>query len=248
MPLSDPLLFSDPVIATTVLVVVIFGSIVQAGLGMGFGLTVAPVLALIDPALVPVAVLYLGMITAVAAAVSERSAIVWREVGIGMMGRTAGIVLGTWVLLQLDDRALFSLVFGCLILVAVSFSAIGLTLALNQRNLLGMGVISGFMGVITSVGAPPLALIYQNRIAKSARPTLGTFFALGGLFSLMSLYATGYAGLDDLWMALVMLPASLFGTWLGQRLRGRFDTRYRPALLIMAATASALLIWRGVSG
>nr|WHW29445.1 putative sulfite exporter [uncultured bacterium] len=242
----EPLLFSESLIALAVFAIVFMGSVVQAGLGMGFGLMVAPVLALIDPALVPAAALYLGTITSIFGAAGERQSIAWDEVGIGMIGRTTGILAGTAVLLQIVDRSMFSLIFGCLILFAVGVTAFGWNMRLKASNLVGMGVISGFMGVITSVGAPPLALIYQSQDPKTARPTLAAFFAFGGALSLTSLYITGYAGLDDLWMALFMLPASLAGTWAGRLTRGRFDTRYRPALLVIAGVASVLLILRGL--
>ena len=68
---------------STVLVVVTFAAMVQTALGMGFGLTAAPVLALIDPVLVPVPALYIGTATALAATLNERSAVVWSEVKTG---------------------------------------------------------------------------------------------------------------------------------------------------------------------
>lgn len=245
--MPEPLLFSQPLIALTVFAVVFMGSVVQAGLGMGFGLMVAPILALLDPALVPAAALYLGTLTSVFGATAERNNIAWKQVGIGMIGRASGILAGTVVLLQIADRGMFSLIFGCLILMAVALTAFGWNMKLKASNLIGMGVISGFMGVITSVGAPPLALIYQSQDPKFARPTLAAFFAIGGALSLLSLYITGYAGWDDLWMALFMLPASLAGTWAGRVTRGRFDKRYRPALLVIAGLASILLIARGLN-
>ena len=229
------------------LAIVFAGSVIQAGLGMGFGLTVAPILALLDPALVPVSALYLGTTTALAGAVSERANIVWSEVGIGMAGRFCGIVMGAMLLVEMTDRATFSMVFGIIILFAVLLSVAGWRLEFCKRNLMAMGVVSGFTGVITSVGAPPLALIYQHRPAIQTRATLASFFALGGAASLLILYATGWATLSHLWMALFMAPAAVFGTWTGRRVRGRFDKRYRIFLLGVAAFASLLLILRGMS-
>ena len=243
----EPLVFQSLWVAIAVLTIVAFGSIVQAGLGMGFGLTVAPVLALIDPVLVPVPALYPGMATAVLGALSEKQNIVWNEVGIGMAGRFTGRLVGSVILLQMTDRSTFSLVFGIIILFAVILSIAGWRLQLNTKNLLSMGFISGFTGVITSVGAPPLALIYQHRPAIQTRATLAAFFAFGGAASLLILYATGWAGIDHLWMALFMAPAAILGTWIGRKLRGRFDSRYRRFLLAIAAFASVMLIMRGLA-
>lgn len=243
----EPLIFSDPLIAVAVLAIVFAGSIVQAGLGMGFGLTVAPTLALIDPALVPATALYLGMATSAVAAWNERQSIVWREVNIGTAGRIVGILIGLSILLKLTDLSAFSLIFGTIILVAVVISIAGWQLALNTRNLVAMGFVSGLMGIITSVGAPPLALIYQSQNPKAARPTLAAFFMIGCAVSLTLLYATGLTGLTSFLAALFVAPAAVAGTWAGRRGRGRFDARYRPFLLMVAGVASILLILRGLT-
>lgn len=246
MDTVEPLVFMSLWAAAFVLLIVFTGSIVQAGLGMGFGLTVAPVLALVDPIMVPAPALYLGMTTAFLGAWSERQNIVWPEVRTGMLGRATGILIGTIILIYLTDTATFSLVFGIIILIAVGFSVVGLSLALNRTNLLSMGLVSGFTGVITSVGAPPLALIYQNRDSKHARPTLAAFFAFGGALSLTALYGSGLVGSEALKLALFMAPAAVLGTWTGRKLQGKFDKRYRPALLLIASLAAVMLIVRGL--
>lgn len=243
----EPHIFASVWVALAIAFIVFSGSVVQAGLGMGFGLTVAPVLALIDPVLVPVPALFMGTATAIWGAVGERANIVWKEVGIGMAGRASGILIGTFVLLQMTSRSTFSLVFGIIIMFAVGLSLAGWRLPLTIRNLMAMGFVSGFTGVITSVGAPPLALIYQHRPATETRATLATFFAIGGMASLSVLYVSGWANLSHLWIALFMVPPAFVGTVIGRRVRGRFDKRYRHFLLGIAALASVLLIIRGVS-
>lgn len=243
----EPHVFASVWVTMAIVLIVMSGSIVQAGLGMGFGLTVAPVLALIDPVLVPVPALFMGTVTAIMGAMAERNNVVWREVGIGMTGRTTGILIGSVALLQMTSQSTFSLVFGVIILLAVALSLAGWRLQLTIRNLLAMGFVSGFTGVVTSVGAPPLALIYQHRPAVETRATLAAFFAFGGMMSLIVLYASGWATLSHLWIAMFMAPPAFIGTLIGRKLRGRFDKRYRYFLLAIAAFASVLLIIRGMS-
>ena len=243
----EPLVFNSLWLAIAVLVIVTIGAIIQAGLGMGFGLTVAPVLALLDPALVPAPALFLGMATSLVGALCERQNIVWPEVGIGTIGRTTGIVLGAFFLTYISDRSTFQLVFGVLIAVAVTLSVVGWNVKMSTGNLLSMGWVSGFMGVITSVGAPPLALIYQGRDAQKSRPTLAAFFAIGCAMSLAALYISDWAGLDQLLLACFMAPAALVGTLFGNRLKGRVSANYRPFLLSIAGGASVLLIVQGLS-
>ncbi|MGI9401798.1 MAG: TSUP family transporter, partial [Rhizobiaceae bacterium] len=81
-----------------IFLVVFLAAIVQAGLGMGFGLLAAPLLALVNPELVPAPSLILGFLTAAWGAWRERGGIVWNEVGIGVIGRAAGVGIATFVL------------------------------------------------------------------------------------------------------------------------------------------------------
>ena len=110
-----------------------------------------------------------------------------------------------------------------------------------------MGWLSGLMGTITSVGAPPLALIYQDRKPGQARPTLSAFFAFGCAASLIGLTLSGWAHVGDLYLALAMMPPMLAGTWAARRLGGRLDSRFRPALMTIAGMAAIILIIRGLS-
>lgn len=240
-------LLPSPWLMAAVAAIVVVAAIVQFGLGMGFGLTAAPLLALIDPALVPVPTLFLGMLTSAWGAWHERTAIRWDEIGVGFVGRLAGICAATGVLLLVADQRRFTLVFGVLVALAVVLSLAGRRLAFTRPNLIAMSAISGLMATITSVGAPPMALIYQDRPAQEARPTLAAFFALGCAAALAVLFATGWADSGDVVLAALMLPPMIAGLILARHLRGRFDKRYRPALLAVAGLAALLLIVRGLS-
>jgi hypothetical protein len=226
--------------------IVIIGAIVQVGLGIGFGLIVAPLLALLDPALVPAPTLILGMFTAGWAAFVERQAIIWPEVGVATAGRIVGVVAGLAILLSLSTESGFEFIFGLMILVAVVLSAGGWQLAFNFFSLSMMGLLSGLMGTITSVGAPPLAMIYRGRPPTQARPTLSAFFALGGAASLIGLYAAGEAGQRDLVLALLMLPAMLVGIGVSRFIKGEFDRWYRSWLLVVSGAAGFLLVLRAL--
>jgi uncharacterized membrane protein YfcA len=240
-------LVSSPGLLAAVLAVVFVAAIVQVGLGMGFGLTAAPLLALIDPGLVPAPTLFLGLATASWGAWRERDAIAWREVGTGVPGRIVGVAAGAALLAVMPGRAGFDLAFGAMIAVAVALSLSGRRIAFSAKSLLGMSTLSGLMGTLTSVGAPPLALIYQDRPARQARPTLAAFFAVGCCLSLLGLWLAGWAGPAELGLALLMAPAMLAGVAVAGRLKGRLDRRYRPALLSVAGLAALVLIARGLS-
>ncbi|MFZ2101430.1 MAG: TSUP family transporter, partial [Oricola sp.] len=188
-----------------------------------------------------------GLATATWGALRERPVIRWNEVGIGVIGRLAGVAAATEILSNLPDRGTFMLVFGLMIALAVLLSVAGWRLAFSLPAMAAMSAVSGVMGTITSVGAPPLAIVYQDRPATQARPTLAAFFAIGCAISLAGLYLSGCAGWRDFGLALVMAPAMLAGVLFARVLRGRFDRRYRPALLAIAGVAATILIIRGIA-
>ncbi len=247
MPDVASQLFASPALIGLIFVVVMFGAFVQAGLGMGFGQAAAPLLALIDPHLVPAPVLLIGFATAAWGAWREREQIVWNEVWTGCAGRLGGVLIAMAVLLVLPDRKTFMLVFGILIAISVAMSAMGWRLRFSRTNLVSMATVSGLTGTITSIGAPPLAIVYAHRDPRQARPTLSAFFAFGCALSLGGLFATGWAGPGDLTLAVMMIPSMIVGTLTAWLIKDRFDRRYRPLLLILAGAAAVMLIFRGIS-
>lgn len=235
-----------PWMFAAVAVIVTLGSVVQSGLGMGFGLMVAPLLALLDPALVPAPTLFLGMFTAAWGAYRDRRFIRWNEVAIGSAGRFTGVACGLLLLLIVSGEAGFSLLFGIMVLAAVALSVAGRAIPFTRVSLAAMGLVSGTMGTITSVGAPPLALIYHGREPAASRASLAAFFAVGCAGSLIGLYAAGWAGMRDLFLAVAMVPPMLAGLWLSRFFQIRFARWYRPWLLSIAGMAGLLLVLRGL--
>ncbi|HSG93988.1 MAG TPA: TSUP family transporter, partial [Afifellaceae bacterium] len=149
-------------------VVIVCGAVIQSSIGMGFGLTVAPVLAVLNQDLVPGPILVMGFLTAGAGALREWRHVDAGEVGTALAGRLAGGVVATWVITILPDRSTFSLLFGLTILAMLALAVAGWRMAFTMTNLAAMGWVSGLTGTITGVGAPPLAMVYQDRAALAA--------------------------------------------------------------------------------
>lgn len=226
--------------------IVFAAAVIQAALGMGYGMTAAPLLALLNPVFVPAPTILIGMITSSAGAWSEREGIQWREVGIASFGRLIGAMGAALLIHHAVDDSSFLLFFGLLTAVAVAISASGWRLSMSSGTLLAMGSVSGLMGTITGVGAPPLALIYSNRPAASSRPTLAAIFAIGCGLSIVGLALVGWLGFRDLIICSVMLPAMVAGTLVGRRIRGLAASRYRTVLLSIAGISAILLIIKGL--
>ena len=75
-------------------VVVTLAALVQSAVGYGMGLIAAPLLALLDPALVPVPLIMLTTGHSMLAIARDRRHVDWRGVGWAMLGRLPGTGLG----------------------------------------------------------------------------------------------------------------------------------------------------------
>ena len=235
-----------PLVFAAAAIVILVASIVQTNLGMGFGMTAGPLVALIDPALVPAPVLLLSFTTAFVPAVKNRGSVVWPHALVALAGRAAGTALGVVVLAHLPDVDTFSLVFGLVILFALALSVFARPFEASLSHLGLAGLCSGAMAAITTVGGSPMALVYASQPPAKAKGTLGAFFAMGAVVSIIGLTLSGHLGRPELLAALTLAPFMVAGIVLAPPLQPFIDRRYRLALHLMSFVAAILLIARGL--
>ncbi len=224
------------------LAAVFVGSCAQGSFGFGLGVTAAPVLAIINGDFIPGSLLMVATLLTALVAFRERSALAWRPVGWAMVGRVPGSLLGTWAVVVLPERDLI-LLFAVLVLVGVGLSLAGWSVEPHRRALLSAGAASGFMGSITSIGGPPMALLYQHRSGRELRSSLSLFFLFGSTVSVTLLAVSGELHRADVSRALALVPAMLLGFvashWATRWLDGG---RMRPWLLGFSASTALILL------
>ncbi len=226
--------------------VVMAGSAVQGSVGFGLGLLGAPLLLLIDPRLVPGPMLVASLVLTLMVARREHRSIRWRDLGFSLPGRVLGTVAAALVLRLLPTTHL-ELALGILIVVSVALSASGLHLAPGPRTLFGAGTLAGFMGTTTSVGGPPMALVYQREDGPSIRATLSAFFVAGVVISLIGLWAVGRFGREEALLSLALLPGVPLGYLISHRTRRFLDSGWtRPAILAVSFAAGTVVIVRSL--
>ena len=229
-------------------VAVLLGSLVQGAAGFGLGLLAAPVVALADPGLVPVALLVVTAVLPLLSVARERAHVDWRGVGWAVLGRLPGSALGAWTVAVLPAAAIGAGV-AVVVLAGVAASVLRWRPRPTPRALLVGGFVSGVTGTATSVGGPPVALLYQHADGPRVRATLGAFFTVGIAVSLTLLAATGQVSSSDLLAGVLLLPAMALGFALSGPLRRVVDGgRTRPVVLSLAAASSAVLLVRSVWG
>lgn len=226
--------------------VILIGALVQGAVGFGMNLLAAPLVALVEPSLVPIPLLLASSIHAVLALLREHSDIDWRGVGWAIVGRIPGTVLGVLAVTLLPERGL-GVVVGLSVLVCVALSVLSWQPQLTPSALIAAGTVSGAFGTSSSIGGPPIALLYQNSTGAAVRSTLGAYFVLGTLTSVAGLSLSGQLNEPALLHSLVLVPFLLAGFALSGPLRVILDRgATRPAILTVAAASAALLIVRSL--
>lgn len=234
-PLYDYLLVS---------LVIFIGACLQGAGGVGFGMFVAPILALWRPELVPGPLLVLGGLLSLMSAIRERTSIDFHGLRFALAGRIPASFVGG-LFFALLPLAMLSVVFALLILAAVALSLLGWKVANSPRNLFLAGLASGFMGTITSVGAPPMAIVMQHAQPAQLRATIGAFFVVGATVSIMALAWVDRFGWLELWYGVALVLPLLAGFGVSSKLVDRIDRhQVRTLILGMSALAAGALIVR----
>ncbi|HEY0639079.1 MAG TPA: sulfite exporter TauE/SafE family protein [Pseudonocardiaceae bacterium] len=226
--------------------IVVVGSVVQGVVGLGLNLVAAPLLVLLDPALVPVPMLLVAALLSGLTMIRERGHADWRGVGWALAGRTPGTAIGVLAVVALPERW-FGLVVGLSVLVCVGLSVIAWRPRPTPRSLLVAGLASGVTGTAASIGGPPVAIVYQHSDAPQVRATLGAYFAIGSVVSLGALALAGEVGGAELVAAAWLAPFLLGGYLVSGPARKLLDAnRLRPALLTVSAGGALLLVVRAL--
>ena len=223
-------------------VIVFAAAIVQGALGMGFGQVAASLLILVAPSFVPATVIMMGMVVSMMGAAHGYRKVNVREMSVALIGRIIGGVLAGHVMLLLIDSKAWSLLFAGMILLAVFISLVTLKVMPTNFTLFSAGTLSGFMGTITSIGAPPIGIVYQNVPGAEARATMNAFFALGTIASLATLWVYGIAGWSDVARAISLAPGFLAGYVCAQFMTGFIDRRFRSLVLIICVLSAGSVI------
>jgi uncharacterized membrane protein YfcA len=223
---------------------VFVGAVLQGAVGFGLALVAAPILLLIDPRLVPGPLIFAALFLTFLSAYRDRHAIDFTGLGWGLAGRLPGTLLGAALLAILPPERL-AVPIALVVLLAVAMSASGARVDPTPRILVGAGLLSGFMGTTSSIGGPPIAMVYQNAPGDRLRGTLGGYFVIGAVMSLTAIAAVGRFGVAELRWGVALVPGILLGFALSNRLTPWLDGGYtRPAVLAVAAAAGIGILVR----
>ncbi len=242
MPFAD----IDPVVLAVVAATLVVGAAVQGLVGLGLGLVAAPVTMLLQPSLMPDLLLWLAMLFPLVTLTREHDDIDWRGLAWSVSARIPGTAMGVYLLTIISNRTL-GVAVALMVLVSVATTARAVVVPVNRSSLVTAGFTSGVTGTATSIGGPPLAILYQHRSPEQIRSTLGVYFVIGAALSLAGLAVGGGLEASTFVLAMAFAPCLLVGFVITPVLRGLVPRgRVRVAVLVVCATSAVVLLVRSM--
>ncbi|MBJ53746.1 MAG: permease [Gammaproteobacteria bacterium] len=214
---------------------VFVGAYVQTAVGFGLAVIAAPVLFFVNPAYVPAPVTVCALVLSLINAWYFREGVSLSGLKAAVVGRVPGSLVGAGLLLWMDKNML-ALWIGLSVLFAVAVSLSSLRWSPTNGRMVAAGFLSGFMGTSTSIGGPPMALLWQHQNVALIRANLAAFFVVSCLISLLVLAPVGHFGWSHIMLSLPLIPATIGGFWVARQTMGRLSPQViRGGSLILCA-------------
>ncbi|HKT57245.1 MAG TPA: sulfite exporter TauE/SafE family protein [Microbacterium sp.] len=214
---------------------------IQGATGMGFAMVAAPVVSLLDPSLLPAAILLLMIPLNAYVAGRERHAIDWRGVKWISVGRFVGTFIGLWILLIVNLQQL-ELLIGWSTVIAAAVALVVPAFDPNRIGLVVVGLITGITETSTGVGGPPLALAYQHKPGPILRSTVATCFLVGEVISVIVLAVSGKFTLTTLIATAALLPFLAVGSFASRYVHHRLDGPLLRYIVLGFAVISGIVV------
>lgn len=222
-------------------VIIVLGSWLQSVIGFGLALLAAPLLYMLEPELLPVPVIYVGFFLSILNTYRFRKNLHIAGLGWAVVGRVPGTLMAIMAL-RLASSAWIAIGLGVMVLLAVAVSRLAPPISPNKKTLFWAGLASGFMGTSSSIGGPPMALLYQHEKGDVLRAQLSAYFILGSAMSLVGLLLAGYVTWPLVWWALSLSPAAVLGYILAQFTLGRGNDKWLNDAVLWICGLSAITV------
>jgi uncharacterized protein len=179
---------------------------------------------------------------------------IWRSIDFKLVwpflaGGLAGVPLGLMLVAYADPR-LFKLSVGILLLVfptALYFQRRPMALSAGGRAADGaIGFAGGVLGGLAGLSGPlPILWASVRGWGKDERRSIFQTFNLTILTAaLCAQLVAGFVTQEVLWLALLVLPATLAGAWLGARTYHVLsDGNFRDVVLALLFLSGTALVW-----
>lgn len=231
----------DPLYFIIAMLIVTSGAALQSISGLGLAVIASPILFLIDPNFLPTPILILGAILSLLNCLRYYSKLRLDNIRLALFGRIPGSILGVLLLLILPPT-FFAICFTFFIMLSLVMTYQHLSIDHTPKNLLLGGFFSGLMATTTSIGGPPISLVYQNSKLATIRAELSLFFLIGTLISLTLLFLSGHIDYLHVQLSLSLIPAIFIGFGLSFWLDKHFKQAYLKPVIATLSILSCVII------
>ncbi len=192
----------------------------------------------------PDLLLWLAFVMPLVTLVREHDLVDWSGLGWSLTARVPGTVVGVLLVGWFSTREL-GIAVAVMVLAGVLLTVRAIDLPVTRGTLLGAGFVSGISGTATSIGGPPLAVLYQHRAPAQIRSTLAIYFLVGAGLSLLGLGLAGSLETKTLVLSLLLMPCLVVGFALSRLLRRVVPSRHiRSGVLLVCGLSAVVLLAR----
>jgi uncharacterized protein len=173
----------------------------------------------------------------------------WRRVGYLVGGAIVGLPLGLWALTAISDDAARAIIAGYVLLMCgVLLAGWRMRVEVKGPANLGMGVVSGVANAPGMAGLPVVAFFAAQPMTPQVfRATLIAYFPILDLYSGPVYWYYGLVSWDTFWAALLALPLTILGNWLGGRhFLGTPPQDFRRMAIFLLAGLAALALGKAL--
>lgn len=219
--------------------------------GFGFSALLVSSWSLVtDPARAVVVALLLEVLASVIQAVSVWRDVPWRRVGLLMAGALVGTPFGTYLLAHAPREPLkLGIAIFVLVAAALLLGDLRLRVRVNWAGTAAVGFTSGVANGSVAMGGLPVALLLTASGDQPAaiRATVIAYFFLLDLAGLAFLARENLVTGPALSLAILSLPVTVFGVWLGgRRFLGATPEGFRRTTLLLLLAIAGIGVARAL--
>ncbi|MEM9071682.1 MAG: sulfite exporter TauE/SafE family protein [Myxococcota bacterium] len=223
------------------LAVTFVAAFVQGTIGFGHAVVAVPILALVDSRLAPVPQLLQMVPLTVLVFWREREhadlhGALWTTIG-----RLPGTAMGV-LLLKVATQRMLDLLIGGLVLIAVGGLTGGRAIPRTRITEFVAGLLSGGAAVISSIGGPPIALLYKDAKGATVRATLSAILAIGLVVTISARAVAGEISSLEVGLGLLTIPAVGLGVWASRFAAAKIEGRPLQVSILVVSAASAIAL------
>jgi uncharacterized protein len=173
----------------------------------------------------------------------------WRRVGYLVAGAVVGLPLGLWALTAMSEDTARALIAAyVLVMCFVLLAGWRMRAEVTGSGNLAMGVVSGVANAPGMAGLPVVAFFAAQPMTPQVfRATLIAYFPILDLYSGPVYWYYGLVSRDTFWAALLALPLTVLGTWLGGRhFFGTAPQDFRRMAIYLLAALAVLALGKAL--